>query len=518
MIKRFLSALLILSVLTQPMVKVFGKTSLTDDLDFKYKLLRELKIMPEEEHKDYGIIRDTSKKAFLAYVCNIYGGYGYSEATADDAVLCAENLGLIHKGQSDLEKLLNFEEALTIIVRLLGYENFALQNGGYPMGYVTVAHSLGILNNISCSMSDNLKEYEIVELLYNAIEAPYAQIDYISESKVVYENTSNKTVLHELRGIYKLKGIIEATESICLRDDEAADSGKIRIDGYLYKCEKDYAEYLGMNVFAYICEEHSSEEDAVFAIIPTGNSEKVLQAEDILGVSDNFSYIEYYDQNGKIKRISIDKTATVIFNGQPLSVYTKEAFCPKDGNIRFLCNSGGAYDVVFITSYETIVANKISKLNKSVENVYTFDNDNICLSLEKDSDKDIIDIFYKDEKVGIGDINEGDTLKYAKSFVDGRSVIKGYLSKESVLGTVSAIGNDGDYKTVTTENGVYKLSAAYSEAVLKGDTKALNIKVGETYRFYIDVDGYISYAEPESSKKSMQWCMRLVLRGQLRQR
>lgn len=495
MIKRILCCILSVSILVSIGCVSYADATQTEDLSFKYKLLQELDILPDNEHGDYGILRDLSKEAFLAFVCNIYGDYNFTEKEVDTAkaVAMAEGMGIIHKNQDDLHKPINYNEAMTILVRFLSYEVHAQQNGGFPYGYTRIAASIGLADNLSVSAGQNLKEHDVVQLLYNAINAPYAQIEYVTDEGVVYNNNSNKTALHELRGIYRLDGIVEATGTACLRNDEASDEGKIVIDGYSYLTDKDFSDVLGMNVMAYVKEDKSGD-DSLLLAIPYNNEETVIYSEYIAGPTSDFTAVEYYDDTNKLRRVSFDSMAAVIYNGQPLGTYTKEAFAPRDGSIRFVNNNGKAgYDVVFITSFETIVVDKVSKLNESISNKYTYDADNTSLSLEE-KDPDIINITDENGKVQVGGINTGDVIKIAKSVVDGRRVIKGYVSRSRISGTVTAMQNGEDI-TLTIDGSKYVLSEAYEEALANKDAKALEIKNGKSYSFYLDCDGEIAYAE-----------------------
>ena len=503
MIKRLLCCVLAVSILMSIGCVAYADTELTEDLNFKYKLLQELDILPDNEYGDFGILRNLSKESFLAFVCNICGDYNFTEREEDTkaAVAMAEDMGIIDKNQDDLYKPISYDEAMTILVRFLSYDVHARENGGFPYGYTSVASAIGLADHLSVGSGQNLKEHDVIQLLYNAINAPYAQIEYFTSSGPVYKNKSNKTVLHELRGIYKIEGVIEAAGGLFLRNDETADDGKMLIDGYSYLADKDFSDALGMNVIAY-AKEDKSNESTVLTAIPYGNEETVVYSENIAGTTADFRAVEYYGANDKLKLANIDSMAAVVYNGRPLGTYTEDAFMPRDGSIRFINNnSASGYDVVFITSYKTIVADNVSKLNESVSNIYTYDADNSILSL-KEKDNDIIKITDENGEVGIGDIKIGDIIKIAESNEDERRVVKGYVSRNKVSGKVLSVYN-GDDVTLDIDGSTYVLSKAYEDALLNKDAKAFELKTGKNYKFYLDCDGKIAYAqESEDSDKS----------------
>lgn len=66
-----------------------------------------------------------------------------------------------------------YEQALKMIVCLLGYENEAAKQGGYPTGYIKVASSLGVLKNIDLIESDYSKpatREDIANMIYNSLD------------------------------------------------------------------------------------------------------------------------------------------------------------------------------------------------------------------------------------------------------------------------------------------------------------------------------------------------------------
>lgn len=491
--KRVLSCILITAILMSVCYVSFAETSETENIEFKYEVLNKLEIIPERTHGDYGILRDLSKNIFLAYVCNIYGGYGYTEEYTDEAVLKAEELGLIHKNQTDLHKPISYNEAMTILVRLLSYGTHAEENGGFPYGYNRIASSVGLADGLSVGSGQILKEHDIVTLLYNAINAPYAQIEYITEDSIVYSNQSDKTILHELRGIYRIDGIVEATETAMLRPDETVGEDKIRIEGYVYSADEDFEEYLGMNVVAYV-KEDKSDDDKVVALIPDKNDELVIFDKEISGPSADFKSIEYFNENGKLSKVSIDNMATVIYNGQPLATYTKEAFMPADGHIRFINNNGKAgFDVVEITSFKTIVADSVSKLTKAIYNTYSYDEENLLLNTEANNE-DVIKLFGDNGEISFSDISEGAVIRVAKSLLAGRTVVKAYVSENKIAGIVSQM-NTGDDTKITVDGAEYTLSVAFEEAIEKNDSKAVAVKTGGSYTFSLDDAGRIAFAK-----------------------
>ena len=92
-------------------------------------------------------------------------------------IKAAEQAGLI-KGKGlvqgvntfDPEAHLSYEEAVTLVVRALGYEALAESNGGYPAGHLTVANQKGLLQGITGNLSMKASRALVAQLTFNALE------------------------------------------------------------------------------------------------------------------------------------------------------------------------------------------------------------------------------------------------------------------------------------------------------------------------------------------------------------
>lgn len=96
---------------------------------------------------------------------------------ASGYIKAAEQAGLI-KGKGivngvnifDPEANISYEEAVTLVVRALGYESLAQSNGGFPTGYLVVANQKGLLQGISGNLSMPASRALVAQLTFNALE------------------------------------------------------------------------------------------------------------------------------------------------------------------------------------------------------------------------------------------------------------------------------------------------------------------------------------------------------------
>lgn len=66
---------------------------------------------------------------------------------------------------------ISYQDALKILVCTLGYEELAKQRGDYPIGYVTAAKEIGIINS-AFSNTDYISRESAAEIIYNSLFTP----------------------------------------------------------------------------------------------------------------------------------------------------------------------------------------------------------------------------------------------------------------------------------------------------------------------------------------------------------
>lgn len=74
------------------------------------------------------------------------------------------------------EKLTN-EQAVKMIVCMLGYAKNAQQSGGYPDGFMTTADTLGLLNGLNISGKAYATRGDVAVMIFRALDVPYLVTD-----------------------------------------------------------------------------------------------------------------------------------------------------------------------------------------------------------------------------------------------------------------------------------------------------------------------------------------------------
>ncbi len=503
----FLVAVALLSTLCVCGYAASSDTPKTDEILTRCMILEGLKIVnPRADAKyhktdlandrslgDYGVFRNISKSAFINYLCNIYGEYGYTDDYNEEAIRFAEEMGIIHKGQTDLNKPLYYDEAVTMLVRMLGYGFHAEEKGGFPSGYLSVASRLGLTDGVTAQAGDRLLDYDAVYLLYNAINCAYVDEKAFTEEGIIYGTSSENTLLYELRKIYRIDGVVDATESVQLRPGLETPEGGVMIDGYVYEAEEDLSASVGLQVEAYV-QKQDNGLDKVMLAVGVRNEELVIEDKDIVGVSGDFSVFHYYSNQSE-KRVNISPIAKVLYNGQPLTTKTTDKFKPVYGSVRLINNDNvNGYDVIFITSYRTVVVDSVSKVNRTVKNLFTHNAEHVTLNLDDRDMENIIRIEDQNGAVSFNDLSYGDVLTVAASELDGRVVVVAKKSSETVTGTIESVRTKDEIQ-VQIGGLTYGVTPDYAAAIAAGDSKAKPLIAGTEYVFHLDANRKIAFAD-----------------------
>lgn len=95
---------------------------------------------------------------------------------------------------------ISYADAITVLVRLLGYEPMADARGGYPVGYTDVASMLGITEYIDVSNDDAAVRENIAIMIARALDIPVmAQTSYGVEEYYTVLDGKNGTILETMR-------------------------------------------------------------------------------------------------------------------------------------------------------------------------------------------------------------------------------------------------------------------------------------------------------------------------------
>ena len=370
-------------------------------------------------------------------------------------------------------------QAAEILVRAAGYAPLT-ENGNYWDWAVR----LGIIDGISQPADEQLTAECAVKMVRNTAECAPAVMK--NDGKNGIEVLNDKTLLEEVKSIYRGSGLVTANSVTSLYSPDGLSEGRIEIDNSSYICENSgYGDYLGYRVTYYVREDTDGD-ILKYAEPRTDNEVTVIDAEDFDAVSDDFRILSFHDENRK-RDLKISASPNVIYNGKYCSDYTAGDFNIDSGSIIVIKTSDtSGVDTVIIDSYETVITDRISNDKLKIYNKYSHSGATQEINLDK-ADYSIVK---NGEETAAADLNEWDVLSVAASRSGSTPYYRILVSdtrEEAVTESYSA-----DSRTVTSVGYIYDIAACYYNSFNENKGVGQTLRIGEEQIYLIDVFGRVA--------------------------
>lgn len=365
------------------------------------------------------------------------------------------------------------DEAAKLLVTVLGYKPIAMLQGGYPTGYRIIASQLKLF--AGCGSLEEITGPDAAILVENTLDAPMAK-EVRAGDTVSFDTSKDNILLAERFGIYQTEGVLDGTEiTTLLTGYSTVPRGFVTIGGEPYLIgSTQAADWLGYAVECYYQDEPGQDRTLVF-ITPKENRNQTLEidAEHIL--SADARHVTYADANGKRKTQTIFLQASFIYNGKQ-TAFSANLLKSDCGSLTLVDNNGdGTYEVLLMTAYRTIVAASVSATAYTVTDYLG----GKAVQLEEGNQDYRIHMTMNGAPVTINELKQWDVLSYAESADAGIPLKTVLISRESVVGTVTAISPDD--KKVEIDDEMYDVSGSLLE----------RLKLGEEGTFCFDVFGRV---------------------------
>ena len=220
-----IAAVLIINIFSSVNVFSYYDTNNTN-VEKAAEFLSRLEIMQEKDDESFGaedyvtraeacdaavkLINKTPTKTASVRFSDISESYW-----AYDSIAYLAEMGLVvgYGGNFEPEKNISYNEFLTIIVKLLGYEAFANELGGYPNGYLNIAEKSKLTKNTSGALGEKaMNRADMAVICFNALNTAVSEIDGFEDEGIVMK--SGRTILQMHWDIYKTDGIINGVWGI----------------------------------------------------------------------------------------------------------------------------------------------------------------------------------------------------------------------------------------------------------------------------------------------------------------
>ncbi len=368
---------------------------------------------------------------------------------------------------------ITYAEAVTIMVRAIGFEPSALQKGGFPHGYILVGSENGLNKQVSGSTHQPITRGNMAYLTLNSIKTKMMEQTSFGENPK-YEIV-DKTLLKDRLNVTEHTGQITAIPTSAIDGTSGLVDGQVKIGTEIYDTEYNVNKLLGYNVNYYVRKDRLGNETLILALpIQNKNSTLTISAEqfDKISTKNSNKAISYFksETSQKTELAELASNAKLIYNGK-YNELTDELInmTDKAGEISLLdTDKDGKYDIVFVSSYYNMVVDTVSSLGKINDK---YDAKSITLD-----DEVTYTITRGLENLKVSDLKEFDVLSVAES-KDGE-LFEIIVSNKTVTGKISSISND-EY---TIDGKAYKIAKNYKS----------ELKIGTEATFYLDFEDKIA--------------------------
>lgn len=378
------------------------------------------------------------------------------------------------------DDIITVDEALKILVEILGYGVVAEVKGGYPTGYFSVANMIDLRSGISGAQEVSL--IDAAMMLYNAANAKlYIPVSY-GGSQNEYKQSDTDTLLSVYHNIYYTEGIVDATELTSVSSQGGTGENEISIDGVVYECDENMFDYIGTQVSVYYRQTYGGDKREIVVIALENDKDDIITVTDDDFISFESDYVLKYYALGseKVKSINISKSASFIYNGVYVNENIRDYMNIDYGEIRAIKDKNGAFSTIIITEYQTV---PIGYTDTERGYVYSAADNSVYFDL---SGKDTsVYIFDEDKnRVNVGSIAQNNVLTIYES---PNKFIYAYLSRKTVDGTIERLVNTDNKIKITVGGNEYVVDKKFYE---KNKTA---IKSGKSVRLYLDIRGTVAY-------------------------
>ncbi len=408
-----------------------------------------------------------------------YWANGYINVAANHKLIVGDPNGNFRP-----EDRISYQEAVTILVRMLGYELAAEAKGGYPTGYLQVANQYGFTKNAAGSGSEVTKRGVAAILAYNALTIGMMEQTGFGSSNN-FEIT-DKTVLKENLSTEKFQGQITGTHYTKLTGTSGLDKDQIEIDSVVYKnLDSNANNLLGYRVTYYVKTGDNGDKSIILVRSETGkNKVLTIDGDNIETVeADRINYWQNKETDKNTKYAKISASAKMIYNGVAIS-FTEEKLKENGtlaGNVKLLdTDSDDTYDVVFVNEYQNLVVDSTSQLSYTVSDKYG----NPSLSFDPEESGLKFSLTDKNGKeFKFEDLAEWMVISYLKS--ESEDVLQATVLTDKVVGAVTEIEDDR-----------YKIDGKFYQIA---DNYKGTVKLDDEGTFYLDVRGKIAAVNANST-------------------
>ena len=380
------------------------------------------------------------------------------------------------------------------------YDNLT---GSDSAAILSAAQSAGLAEFVDISGDSALTGGDFVQIIYNILSVETkSRSTYGGDS---YSVTDDSPLLSKQFDIELRNGVVTGIYGSSIYAGNKIEENEIAIDKIIYRALDTDSVYhlLGMNVDYFLRGGDTSRPMLLFAEAADDVNEIAeLRYNDISGGAHD-SAIEYFDESGKRRKLSLDRNTALVYNGAAVGAYSASLFgkYAKEGAcITAVENSGDKKtDVLFVWVYtdypiETDVGESgIIRFKYSLElsGLQYLDINNL--------NDAVADIYIDGKKGTASEIKAGNIASIAQSAnTSGIKYIRIMVSTGSSMGSLTSESYDGSLPVYEINGRNYRVSPTLAE-VSKTNSAIPTLVSGNTYKISLNHLGEISDISEEEA-------------------
>lgn len=384
---------------------------------------------------------------------------------------------------------ITYAQAVKLTVDVLGYRDYtAVRYGEFPFGYIATATELKLSKGMENTVADTpLTAEDAVKLLYNAGRTKVMHITGIdSEAAVSYQKSKTELLAYRHK-IYYDEGIMKSNGIFSLSQENPGEGVTMIDSRKLVSAEVDFSELIGCKV-KYFYRSDESGDTLLWAAADSRFEVLNLRADRLAVDAAEYTLnnIVYYDENGKKESARIDSMADVVYNNAIYPIVRLDMLKPESGKLRLIDNDGDEdYDTVIIENFTNLFVAMLYPEMTSIGDKY---NQSVCLD-----DYKTVKIIKDGKLIDITEIGKNVVLSCVVD--DSKEKLFIYVSSDVFQGTLKEIRTDERGLVYEFDGGAYRLAAGYQKIVNDGVFHVPELKIGASYRCYLDKAGEIAEIE-----------------------
>lgn len=248
------------------------------------------------------------------------------------------------------------EQAVKILVCLLGYDIKAQEEGGFPNGYLVRGNKLGLLPGQNFKGTDLLAWRNYVKLLYNALSIDIMQQTSYGDDPSYMVIKDENLLTNTMNIKIQRRAMVTGNTVTKLNGGEGVEEGQVEIDSRIFRDGgTDVGSYLGKMVDVYYRESKEGIRTVV-CFEPSKQPEEMIRIdlEDVVSL-EGYTITYYSGDAQRSRRAVVASSANMLINGRAMaynpSLIDKE-LC---GEIVLEKGAGESYDLVKVNQYTNLL-------------------------------------------------------------------------------------------------------------------------------------------------------------------